>query len=719
MLGSKGPSVMLQTPCSSRVSLGGVALPIQSPVKDTSAALGALMRKVTLWSASTSGETTGLGLCAWPATAASKPTRQAFLSFTEFTNQASIYHRAGQPAGMATCEEYDGIEAADGWPRMASRVFGSERHPTAEIPGFASRRTSRVWHDRLFGLWHDESQAVNNSMERIGKYELQEFLGGGMSHVYRARDTVIGRTVAVKVLTKEGCADPETKARFLAEAQMAGNISHDHVMHIYDFGEDDLQRPFLVMEFLRGEDLRHAMQNGHDGDLKQRLRIALDVARALEYIHTLKIVHRDIKPENVHISDTGVVKLMDFGIAKGEGMSLTRAGYVLGTPFYMAPEQVMGQNITPQVDVYAFAMMVFELITGAKPISGDTMERIFYAILNEPVNLEPLRQAGAPESVCALVEKCTLKRPEDRPQGMTPVCAELERILEQMEAPTIAVAAPVPAEAGEVSEEAAPAGRPAWLVPAAIGLVVVVAAGVFFATRLHRTPPVQPNTAAAAAAVTPTLQAPAGMVTVPAGKFLFGEKNDPVNQPAFFIDKTEVTNTSYQQFCTETQHALPPQFPRNSPDLPVVNVTILDAQAFAKWANKRIPTAREWEKAARGTDGRLFPWGNQDDPAKANLNSGHLRPADDLQSGASPYGALQMVGNVWEWVAELTNPSQRDLKTFADLLTPKPGSDEPWYQIRGLSFNDKLQNGALWDSGVVPARWKNTNLGFRCVRDAQ
>src|SRR5664279_1981907 len=124
----------------------------------------------------------------------------------------------------------------------------------------------------------------------IGKYELLEFLGGGMSHVYRARDTVIGRTVAVKILTEAGCQDLEAKARFLAEARMAGNITHDNVLSIYDFGEDEQHRPFMVMELLRGEDLRHAIKNGHTGDQKFKLKIALQVARALQYIHTQKTV---------------------------------------------------------------------------------------------------------------------------------------------------------------------------------------------------------------------------------------------------------------------------------------------------------------------------------------------------------------------------------------------------------------------------------------------
>ena len=179
-----------------------------------------------------------------------------------------------------------------------------------------------------------------------------------MSHVYRARDTVIGRTVALKILTEAGCEDAEAKERFLAEARMAGNISHDNVLSIYDFGEDEQHRPFMVMEFLKGEDLRHAIKDGHTGELRDKLKIAVQVARALAYIHTQKIIHRDIKPENVNLSPTGVVKLMDFGIAKTQGLQMTRAGYVLGTPYYMAPEQVTGQAITEQVDVYAFGVLL-------------------------------------------------------------------------------------------------------------------------------------------------------------------------------------------------------------------------------------------------------------------------------------------------------------------------------------------------------------------------
>ena len=258
----------------------------------------------------------------------------------------------------------------------------------------------------------------------IGKYELLEFLGGGMSHVYRARDTAIGRQVAIKILTPEACQDPDAKARFLQEARMAGNIEHENIIRIHDYGEEQ-GRPFIVMEFLVGEDLRHAIRDKHVGDIANRLRIALDIARALEYIHSRKIIHRDIKPDNVHIDASGKVKLMDFGIAKAEGLHLTRTGFAVGTPYYMSPEQVRGQPATDSMDIYAFGILLFELLTGQKPVEGDTLERLFFAILNEPLKPEPMVAAGVPAPIIDLVLRCTAKKPEGRPRSFTEVIAEL------------------------------------------------------------------------------------------------------------------------------------------------------------------------------------------------------------------------------------------------------------------------------------------------------
>jgi eukaryotic-like serine/threonine-protein kinase len=571
---------------------------------------------------------------------------------------------------------------------------------------------------------------------RISKYELQEFLGGGMSHVYRAWDTVIGRTVAVKILTDSGCLDADVKARFLAEARMAGGMAHENVINVFDFGEDEQQRPYLVMEFLRGEDLSKAIKNGHTGELKNQLKIALQMARALQHIHSLNVIHRDIKPENVFINTHGTVKLMDFGIAKAEGITLTRTGYVPGTPRYMAPDLIRGDEITPQVDVYSFGVLLFELLTGAKLVRGETLEQIFYNILNEPVDLEPLRRTAAPQAINDLVAACTAKRASERPSGFDPIVATLERTLAASDEPTLDIPKP-PA----ISKAPRPSWNsgfswppPPWVFAVVAPVILLIFVGLYLMLRPTGVTPVtrapqavESSTAhqgepspARTAELPPTISTPTGeMVLVPAGSFQAGKNRERASLPDFYIDRTEVTNAAYAAFCEATNRPLGPDFPRNRPDDPVGNVTIADARAFATWAGKRLPNALEWEKAARGEDGRAFPWGNTRGASRANVGTRTLRPANDFPTGASPYGALQMVGNVWELVDQLSDPSQEALKGFA-MLNPPARKDEPWYMMRGQSSQDKgIDNNVIWDSAAVPARWKDPYVGFRCVKDAR
>ena len=370
-----------------------------------------------------------------------------------------------------------------------------------------------------------------------------------MSHVYRAVDTVIGRPVAVKILTNTASQDEEAKARFLTEARTAGNLTHENVISIYDFGSDEQHGSYMVMEFLQGEDLRSAIRNGHTGDLKKKLKIAVQIAHALEYVHNARIIHRDIKPENIHINRAGVVKLMDFGIAKTEDLSMTRAGYVLGTPYYMAPEQVKGDKINELVDVYAFGILLFELLSGQKPIAGDTVERIFYSILNEPLDLSPLATAGMPQPVIDLVAACTAKKPADRPQDFGSIAGTLERVGEGLDAATRAITqlSPAPGPA---------ASRPRWLIPGIAALSVLVVVGLFFAMR-PKPGPAQPP---ALPKVISTSTGP--MALVPAGEFEFGGEKQRTSLPAFYIDETEVPNAEYAKFCLATNHRAAGPLPR-------------------------------------------------------------------------------------------------------------------------------------------------------------
>ena len=536
----------------------------------------------------------------------------------------------------------------------------------------------------------------------FGKYILEEFLGGGMAHVYRARDKVLDRTVAVKILTDQSTSDSEAKARFLREAKTAGNIDHENIIHIYDFGVTD-GRPYMVMEFLKGGDLRHAITNKLTGDIRNRLDIARGLARALGHIHSVGIVHRDIKPENVHIDQNGKVKLMDFGIAKSMDLNLTRPGFTLGTPSYMAPEQVRGQEITPLVDVYAWGLLLHELITGQKPIQAKTVQEIFQKILTQEVDMAPLVEAGAPATVVDLVRRCVSKNSAERPQGFGPLVQELDYILYEMDGGA-------PNATGELQAvDGSGGGRPGWLIPAIAGGLMLVLVIAYFAF----------GRGGGGAVTTRPPQPPEGMILIPAGVFSFGPQKSQVDLPNFFMDRTEVTVSEYTKFCQATGRPAPQGEPRD----PVSNITVDDARAYARWTNKRLPTPQEWEKAARGTAGNLYPWGDQHEPKNAAVSdnpdtAGRKQPADSLPQGASSYGIRHMVGNVSEFVQELRSPTPEQVRAFARLLSPAPTAAESWVATRGGSYDRPLPKEAVLDTMLVPSRYAGNNIGFRCAKNA-
>jgi eukaryotic-like serine/threonine-protein kinase len=202
------------------------------------------------------------------------------------------------------------------------------------------------------------------------------------------------------------------------------------------------------------------------------------------------------------------------------------------------------------------------------------------------------------------------------------------------------------------------------------------------------------------------------MVLVPAGEFQYGESRERVSLAAFYVDKTEVSNGAYSLFCKATG-CTPPAA---DPSLPVVNVNLDQAERFASWAGKRLPTDREWEKAARGTDGRQFPWGNTSDASKANVQSAGPVAVNSYAQGASPYGALQFAGNVWELVNSPHVPTPETLAIFAK-VSPPATANEAWIAIRGGSFRGGIEKAMTWQWAALPARWSSSSIGFRCVKD--
>jgi len=538
---------------------------------------------------------------------------------------------------------------------------------------------------------------------RISKYELQKYLGGGMSEVYQARDTVLGRTVAVKLLTQQASANHDTRARFLLEARVSSVIQHENIITAYDYGEQD-GMPFLVLEFLTGRTLKELIASGEDLLLRRRVSIAIQLARALAHVHTLNMIHRDVKPDNVHVDAQFRVKLMDFGIVKTGEVTLTQAGYALGTPHYVAPEVIMGRPVTPQNDVYSFGVVLFELLTGQRAIQAESAEQIFYRILHDDIPFAPMAEKQVPEELQQIVRSATARDPRDRTPVMADVALQLEAWLEAQ-----------PTQERSVCATAAPPIRrqrvPNRWIAASAAVALLLATGVaYFLLSAQQ----------AVARIDDDL---GEMAFVSDGPFRHGPDKTPLTLSGFYIDVTEVRNEDYEQFCQATGRPLPPGFERGKPGYPVVNVTIDDARAFAAWAGKRLPTEKEWQKAARGADGRSYPWGDTPSPSHANVADNpddswqHRVSVDAYRAGRSPFEVLQMIGNVREFTADRGTPDIAAIRKYQSMLDPSPTATDPWVVVKGGSYLDKLAETSIPMIEIVPARYRAPDLGFRCVKD--
>ena len=461
------------------------------------------------------------------------------------------------------------------------------------------------------------------------KYNWLEYLGGNMADIYRAREFKTDREVIVKVLKAEYCRDSELQARFAQEAKLACQCRHQNIVATYDADEQE-GLPYIVMEFIQGDTLRQLIQRGEIKTQEEACWIGLQLALALGYLQSIHIVHRDLKPANVVIDQHGTAKLLDFGIARVlNDAGLTQVGVRVGTLSYMSPEQVNGERLTFASDMYAFGVLLFELLTFQLPYGADADNEFFGAILRSPPRIELLQQAQVPAEVITLVSRCLEKEARNRYASFGEICAVLQRYVNPdrlrqtgtLIAP-LPVSQPAPPPVPEPVPQPPPSRMPIWIGTAA--LVVALAAIAFWF--LHRTPApaVTTSEAPAAGAQPPAkVEVPAGMALVAEGTALLGADKKPVPVAAFYIDLTEVTNGAYLNFCSKTGHPIPNGAQDARADYPVVRVTLADAKAFAEWTGKRLPTGAEWEKAARGSNGQAFPWGDQWRADAANI------PADD------------------------------------------------------------------------------------------
>ncbi|MCU0685859.1 MAG: bifunctional serine/threonine-protein kinase/formylglycine-generating enzyme family protein [Polyangiaceae bacterium] len=600
-----------------------------------------------------------------------------------------------------------------------------------------------------------------------GRYVIERYLGrGGMGVVYVAQDTLLKRTVALKLLDVDAEGLPEgQRARLLREAQFAAQVEHDRIARVYDVGEHD-GAAFVAMELVRGVTLRQwaACRAPRAGEA---LSFGQQIAEGLAALHEAGVMHRDLKPDNVMVAEGGAVKLLDFGLARG--FSNRRADSdagakpsapltgLSGTLGYMAPEQYAGSPLDARVDVFAFGVLLFEFVAGERPFLGKTLTEINLA-MRRPLVFEGERWREVPRALRDVIERALSIDPAERFESGVDLLAALREI-----------------DAAE-GRAAAPRRRHArWRGLAAVALIAST-----FATTFTLTSSLKP------------LRSAPGMARVDVGTIEVGRSSSDLDDecrligpgcdremmqrevPAakvkvapFLLDLDEVTNEKLVDWLNATTASLhvtndadehypryvgwgsqngragevlldlypvtsgveylPEQTFRVRPGhegRPAVQVSWHGARAYCTSLGKRLPTENEWEAAARGAQNRPMPWG--DAPARCG---GVVLPADPavrMQAGCAaastiapvgaaeqdvtPEGVRGLGGNVAEWVDAIYVEGDRQARAEAP-----PGSDQPKV-IRGGSFFDAFTVRTTARTRR-PANVVGFNVGFRCASE--
>jgi serine/threonine-protein kinase len=314
-----------------------------------------------------------------------------------------------------------------------------------------------------------------------GRYALGEMIGtGGMADVFIGDDTRLNRKVAIKVLRRDLARDPSFVARFRKEALAAGGLNHSGIVSVYDSGEEN-NSPYIVMELITGESLRQLLQKGLIPQARA-LEIVEGILQALEYSHKEGIVHRDVKPGNIMITDSGDIKVMDFGIARATddiSATMTNTWNVVGTAQYLSPEQATGEMADGRSDLYSLGCLMYELLTGRPPFTGDTPVSIAYQHVSSPITPASQVKPGLSTDIDRMLEVVLSKDPNNRYQDATAMLADLQRVIK---------GEPVTTKIQKVF----PRRKLISTLSAIVAGVVLVGAGVFFSSG-SSTPLTVPN----------------------------------------------------------------------------------------------------------------------------------------------------------------------------------------------------------------------------------
>ncbi len=609
---------------------------------------------------------------------------------------------------------------------------------------------------RFPGLREFPGGIIVAAMKRLGRYEILDEIGrGGMAIVYRATDTALGRTVAIKTIRLAEQGTPEEavtlRDRLMREAQAAATLSHPNVVAVYDVGQEG-DITYVVMEYVHGMTLDRALQQPDaPRSPEAKLKIVEEVARALDYAHAHGVVHRDVKPGNIFVEKGGGVKLGDFGVAKITwGRTMTEAGTLMGSPHYMAPEQLKGERVTGRTDQYALAVVTYSMLVGHKPFDADTLASLASKILFEEAPSPAAFGVQLPPEAERVLHKGMSKSPSDRFVN----CSEFAGALKDAFGRTGSAPRPEPARPPKSSSRR-------WMAVAGVVVLAAVLAGaaLWFWPR-HKYTESKKETSAKAvetkgsvgislpkAVETPKVTAPKPLVTgsmralgqrvnpkdgltyinVPPGTFRMGcspgdklcdDDESPVRsvviREGFWIGQTEVPVEAYQRFAKAAGREMPPPPGVGSywrePKQPMNNVSWEEAGAYCEWAGGRLPAEAEWEYAARaGHPGPAYGNPNQIGWYSGERGSGNsgYKPHPIGRKAPNALGLFDMLGNVQEWCRE--SPYKYDQTAAAPPGAPA-GSD---HIMRGGSFSSSLKGFRVSFRATGSSR--SGDYGFRCV----
>jgi serine/threonine protein kinase len=501
------------------------------------------------------------------------------------------------------------------------------------------------------------------------RYRIVRQLGqGGFATVYRAEDLAQNVFCALKENLDYW---EDSQRQFEREAMILSSLHHPSLPRVIDYFSLPGEGQYLVMDYVEGYDLQEILNRVKQPLIETKALSWIDqICDALNYLHSQSppVIHRDIKPANIKLTPNDRVMLVDFGVAKtyDPGRKTTIAARAV-TPGYSPIEQYGHGSTDARTDQYALAATFYTLLTNQRP--PESIERVTGARLVPPCELNP--------TISKPVEQAILQAMEILATNRFDTVAEFRKALKRGRTRSGALA-PVrlPSDTGEL--------KPLNSRPG---------------SSLRKTAPLSPS---------PDDPLEIEWITIPAGEFRFGEDQQTLEIPAFEITRYPITNIQYAQFLLSNPLRNAPaewkesEFPRGKGLHPVVGVNLHEALAFCEWLDCRLPTEEEWEKAARGTDGRTYPWGedwldglycNNWDAKTAGTS-----PVDRYPQGVGPFGVWDMVGNVWEWTStEYHGP-------FMHVL--RGGS---WREFGSFAVRVTVRSWRWLEEG-------RDDTGFRCAR---